>query len=174
MFVNPIAWQLKELFFYRQLGYYMAYFSDDIKLQHYDLVQLQRALDDLSVWSHNNSITVNLSKCGFFSKNNCFSPIFLWDDDELLVVFSYTYLGFSYYPDGINFVQLTQEKCTKLIFSLTSIFSFADYWPAISAGLQIAFLCLKNSFACSPETTQVIVDLKALHKLALVWCIGIS
>ncbi|KAJ9050381.1 hypothetical protein DSO57_1014822 [Entomophthora muscae] len=76
-------------------------------------------------------MTANLSKCGSFSKNTCFPCIFLWSGDELPVVPSYTYLGFPHYPDGINFAQLTLEKCTKVTSSLTRLFGFADHWPAI-------------------------------------------
>ncbi|KAJ9050380.1 hypothetical protein DSO57_1014821 [Entomophthora muscae] len=41
VFVDPVAWQLEELFPHRQLGYYIGlFFADDIKLQHCDPVQL--------------------------------------------------------------------------------------------------------------------------------------
>ncbi|KAJ9076410.1 hypothetical protein DSO57_1026612 [Entomophthora muscae] len=41
MFVDPVAWQLEELFPHRQLGYYIGlFFANDIKLQHRDPVQL--------------------------------------------------------------------------------------------------------------------------------------
>ncbi|KAJ9066334.1 hypothetical protein DSO57_1010545 [Entomophthora muscae] len=114
---------------------------------HRDPVQLQHALNVLSAWSHNN------------------------------VVPSYTYLGFSQYPNDINFTQLTLEKCTKVTMSPTSIFGFADHWPAIARtsvqlNYRLSLLCLANSFAHSPVITQAIADLKALHKLALTWCIG--
>ncbi|KAJ9048698.1 hypothetical protein DSO57_1032381 [Entomophthora muscae] len=118
-------------------------------------------------------MTANLSKCGSFSKNSRFP-----------FVPSYTYLGFPHYPDGINFAQLTLEKCKKVTSSLTSIFGFADHWPAIvrtsvyrsffcsQLDYGLPLLCLANSFACSPATTQAIASLKALHKLALAWCIA--
>ncbi|KAJ9052860.1 hypothetical protein DSO57_1029921 [Entomophthora muscae] len=100
--------------------------------------------------------------------------------------FSYTYLRFTHYLDWINFAQLTLKKCTKVTSSLTSIFGFADHWPAIvrtsvyrtffrsQLDYGLPLFCLANSFACSPKTTQAIASLKTLHKLALAWCIGIS
>ncbi|KAJ9049000.1 hypothetical protein DSO57_1029088 [Entomophthora muscae] len=83
-------------------------------------------------------MTANLSKCGSFSKNSRFPAPFsgVVINSQLCSLTHILY--FLTTPDRMNFAQLTLEKCTKVTFSLTSMFGFADHWPAI---VRISVYC---------------------------------
>lgn len=95
--------------------------ADDITASSNDRMELQISTNKVSQWCHNNGMQLNLSKCGVVGPGtdiNITLPV-----GKIPTVDVYTYLGYPFDKDGINFPMHLERNHEKA----QSIFKYLRY-----------------------------------------------
>ena len=111
-------------------------FADDITAGSAQLYQLTITSRQMSEWSANNGMVINLGKCGIVGLTADDPDVILPGLGPIPRVECYTYLGFPYKSPGVDWVAHLDSVAAKAAASLAYCKARSTVWPA---GLRLAF-----------------------------------
>lgn len=187
LFIDDLAVLLDSRFpLFNSVCHSAIFFADDIKLQHYDVIELQQLLNCLGVWLSQQGMSVNVSKCGAFSHPSLSLSTFFIDNLVIPSVSEYSYLGFPFSFTGILFGRLCEEGCAKIESQLRYLYRFGASWPAPvrrniyktlllpSLNYQLPLVYFSHGLEDGLSSQAANPRLGSMHQSAMEWIIGIS
>ena len=105
------------------------FYADDGVLVTPSSINVQDLLDQVTQWSKDNGIALNVAKCGHLSRLSSPSPLYV-DGQEIGIRESYQYLGFPMTKDGIDFETHLSHRMEMAIKRADWLSLYSDTWGA--------------------------------------------